>query len=326
MVKWQAIGPLSIMLLGENLFHDNISVCRYELDELEKLLGKDQDYWSSVNFSLSYKNGYWLKLDFEVNSGERPWEKAVAQVSLFLQALGLFKSTLSVLAVGGLYVKRMEEAGGASGHFGWENTIVGRKHYFLKKEEYDDFINLLSKYERFWHDNKITDQTSKQLKRINLARHYFLRNYQTKSLVDRHISLSVALEALYGEGQSELQYRYSNRAALLLGDDIKIRKTVYSNVLRAYKKRSSILHGGISWILEPKEILSYTEIIRQTILRCISLYTQDYLNIGKTLDECTLDPEKHSRLLKDAKTLFGSSSKYKEPQESPSRRSWAIRN
>lgn len=321
MVRWQAIGPLSITLEGENLFHDNISVSRYESDELEKLLGKDLDYWSPVNFSLAYKSGYWLKIDLEVNPGEKAWEKAVAHTSLFLQALGLFKSTLSVLRLGGLYVKG--ETGG--GNFGWENTIVGMKHYFLGREEYDDFVDLLAGYKRFWHENRITDQTSKQLRRINWARHYFLRNYQAKSLVDRHIFLSVALESLFGEGQRELRYRYSNRVALLLGDDVKRRKTVCSSVLRAYKNRSAILHGGMSWILEPKEVLSYSEIIRQTILRCISLYTKGYLDIGKMLDKCMHDPERHAELLKDAKALFGPFSEYREPQKSTSRRGWALR-
>jgi len=323
MVKWRAIGPMSILLQGENLFHDKISVCAYEENELKKLLGKDQDYWSSVNFSLSYKIGYWLKLDLEVNPDENAWKKAVAQTSLFLQTLGLFKSTLSILTVGGLLVKRIENGGG---QFGWENTVVGRKHYFLRKEEYDDLINLLATYEKFWQENRVTGQSNKQLKRINGARYYFLKNYQTKDLVDRHIFLSVALEALYGEGQHELMYRYSNRAALLLGDDANRRRAVYSAVKRAYQKRSDILHGRTSWILEPKEVLSYTEIIRQTILRCISLYTQGYLNIGKILDECMHNPEKHAKLLKDAKELFGPTSEYKEPQKSRSRRGWAIRD
>lgn len=326
MVKWQAMGPLSVILLGENLLHGNISVRRYESNELEKLLGKDQDYWSKVNFSLRYKNGYWMKLDLEVNSDEKAWEKAVAQASRFLEALGLFKSILSLLAVGGLYVKRMEKGDGLTGHYGWENTIIGRKYYPLKKEEYDDFVDLLTKYKRFWHDNKVTNKSSRQLMRINLARGFFLRTFQTVNLVDRHIFLSIALEALYGGGQGELTYRYSNRAALLLGDDAKRRKAVYSCVKRAYRKRSDILHGRMGWVLEPKETLSYSEIIRQTILRCISLYTKGYLNIGKALDECMHDPQKHLQLLKDAKALFGPLSGYREPQESPSTRSWAIRN
>jgi hypothetical protein len=326
MVKWQAIGPLSILLQYENLFHENISVCKYESDEVEKLIGKDQDYWSKVNFSLRYKNGYWLKLDLDVESNERAWEKAVAQVRLFLEALALFKSTLSLLAVGGLYVKRIGEGDGPTGHFGWDNTIIGRKYYPLKKTEYDDFVDLLTKYKRFWHDNKVTDQARKQLRRINIARYYFLKNFQTIDLVERYIFLSVALEALYGEGQNELRYRYSNRAALLLGDDVERRKAVFNDVQKAYKKRSKILHGGTGWIIEPKEVSGYNEIIRQSILRCISLYTQGYLNMGKTLDECMHDPEKHVELLKDAKALFGSLSGYRELQESPSIRSWAIRN
>jgi len=220
---------------------------------------------------------------------------------------------------------RLERGPGSSGHFGWENTIIGKPHYPLKTAEYDRFADLLTKYKDFWLNNKITDQPNKQLKRINLARFFFAQNYQTKELVERYIFLSIALEALLGEGQDELKYRYSNRAALLLGDDTKRRKTVYHDVQKAYKKRSAILHGGVGWSIEPKEVLTYAEIIRQIILRCISLYTRNHRRIGKALDECMHDPEKHAKLLKDATVLFGTSSEHKEPGKSASSRGWAVR-
>lgn len=326
MVRWQATGPTSVRLEGRSFSHDNITISRYDKDQLNKLLKGDQEYWSPLYLSLYGEADYWLKLDFEVNPDEKPWNKAVDQVRLFLEALGLFKSMLSLLTVGGLRVKKIEEGPGPSGYFGMENTIIGKPRYFLKVTEYDVFIDLLTKYRKFWHSNKTNKRLSKQLKRLNLARYFFNENFQTTNLIERHIFLSVALEALYGEGQHELKYRYSNRAALLLSDDdIKRRKTVNRDVGRAYNKRSDILHGGISWVVEPKEVLIYNEIIRQTILRCMSLYTRGYRNIGKALDECMHDPDKHAKLLKDAKALFGPLSEYKEPGESARSRGWAIR-
>jgi hypothetical protein len=80
MVRWQAIGPISVRLEERSFSHDNISICRYDEEQLDKLLKDDKDYWSRVNFSLSYKSSHWLKLDFNVNTGEEPWKKAVGEV------------------------------------------------------------------------------------------------------------------------------------------------------------------------------------------------------------------------------------------------------
>ena len=325
MVRWQAIGPISVRLEDEGLSHDNISVYRYDKDQLDKLLKEDKDYWSRVSFSLQYKSGYWLKLDFEVRSGEEPWRKAVNQVRLLLETLGLFKSSLGLLTIAGLYIKKIGEGSGVSGHFGWEIPTVGKPHYLLKKTEYDDFIDLLTKYKGFVHNDRIPNQSSKQLKRINLARGFFARYLQTFDLVERHIFLSVALEALVGEGQHELKYRYSNRAALLLGDDIKRRTDVYGDIQKAYNTRSDILHGRVKWTVKPEEVLVYNEIIRQMILRSISLYMRGYQNVSKALDKCMHDSKKHAKLLKDAKAHFGKTSEYKEPEEFARSRGWAVR-
>ena len=325
MATWRALGPLSILLQRENLICDDIAVRKYEADELEKLLGDDKDYWSHVNFSLRYKQGYWLVLDLEVDSGEDAWNKAVAEVRLFLEALGLFKSTLGILALGGLRVAQMVEGKRVGGNFGWEQTIKGTRYYALKSAEHEDFRNLLTKYRKFWFDNRISVGSSNQLKRINLARIFFLKSYQTKRLDERHIFLSVSLEALYGGLRQELKYRYSNRAALLLGDDVERRETVYSEVQQAYDTRSDILHGRTNWIVEARRILTYSEIIRQTILRSISLHMRGYQNIGEALDECLHNSEKHARLLRDSKEVFGSLSNYKEPEELTIRRGWSIR-
>jgi hypothetical protein len=326
MVKWQALGPISVVLETRSFSHDNITLCKYNTEQLDELLKEDKDYWSKVYFSLRYAGGYWLNLDLEVDQNEKSWTKALERINLFLQALGLFKSTKSLLAIGGLRLKRIEKGSGTSGHFGAEKTIIGKPKYLLRKSEYDSFIDLLTRYRKFFNRYTISPKSNKQLLRINSARNFYFVNLQTMNLVERYIFLSIALEALYGEGQQELKYRYSNRSALLLGDDIKRRKDVYYDVQNAYKKRSDILHGRVSWRIKPKEVFTYNEIIRQSILRCISLYTQGYRNIGKALDECMHDPDKQARLLEDARAFFGSHSKYKETEESARLSVWSIRN
>lgn len=325
MNKWEAFGPVSINLGSQCLSHGDFSIFRYDEHQLNEFLKDDYEYWSPVSLSISYKSAYWVRLIFERQSGVEPWNTAINGVKLHLEACGLFKSALCVLALAGLRVRTIERAHGQGGHFGWENTIMGRPYYFLKSSEYEDFLELLNRYEGFWGVNKVVANSSEQLKRINLARYYFAKNFQTIDLIERYVFLSIALEALYGGGQGELKYRYANRAALLLGDDAEKSEATSKFLQDAYDKRSDILHGRTSWKIEPSEVLVYTEIIRQSILRQISLYTKSYSNICKELDDCIFNPTKHARLLDDARALFGNASDYKGPAESYKHHGLAIR-
>lgn len=315
MIKIQALGPISVNLESSGFSHGNVVIRRYDKDELDKILLRDSEYWSPVRLSLSHNSGCWLKLDFDASADENSWEKAVKETGIVLEAFSLFKSTLSMIVIAGLRVKKIEKGLALGGYFGLENTIMG-KRYFLSNAEYDSFNDLLTKYENFWHTNNVTPSSSEQLKRISLARRYFMKSFETINIVDRYIFLSIALEALYGEAEQELTYRYSNRAALLLGDSNQRRKTVYEDTKDAYKLRSSIMHGGTKWKIDGLKVWKFTEIIRETILRSISLFTKGYTNIGNTLDNCMHDPNEHAKLLEDAKTLFGRSSEYKELEDS----------
>ena len=309
------MGPISVNLESDEFSHGSIVIKRYSKNELDNLLGDDLEYWSPVSLSLSHYLGYWLKLDVDVSDSEDPWRKVVAEVQGILEALGLFKTTLSMLSVAGLLVKKLGEERRVGDFFGLENTIIGRP-YFLSLAEYDDFSKLLTEYRNFWSDHKVASGSNEQIERINLAKNCFVASYQKISLVDRYILLSIALEALYGEAEQELAYRYSNRAALLLGDDADRRKKAYQDTKNAYRLRSSILHGGIKWKIHPINVWKLTEIIRETILRSISLFNQGYTNIGSTLDDCMHELDEQQQLLEDARKLFGKISEYKETEES----------
>jgi hypothetical protein len=314
MTKWQAIGPISVNLESNELTVDNVGIRRFSKDELCNLLGDDLEYWSPVSLELSHYVGFWLKMDIDVNDNENSWEKPVTEVQLVLEALGLFKTTLSMISMAGLCVKKLEEEPPAGGSFGLENTIWGTP-YWLSTAEYNDFSKLLTEYRNFWGTHKVDSKSSEQLKRINLAKNCFVASYQRPSPADRYILLSIALEALYGEAEQELAYRYSNRAALLLGDNADRRKEACKDAKSAYRLRSSIVHGGVDWIIYPINVWKLAEIIRETILRCISLFNQGYANIGSTLDDCIHEIDKQRQLLEDSKRLFGKVSEYKEPEE-----------
>ena len=145
MVRYRAIGPISIGLGGGNLPHNNIIIATYDQEQFNEMLTEqNRDYWSKAEMDF-YRKSSWIKMDFEVNTNEKAWEKAVRLITQMLQAFGLFKSTLSLLSIGGLRVLKLdEESSGPRGYFGWEHTILDKQYYFLRMEEYLSFIDFLS--------------------------------------------------------------------------------------------------------------------------------------------------------------------------------------
>jgi len=315
--RWKALGPLNVNLTGGGFSLDNIKIFRFDDEEFRIIFNKiDKGYWSPIFLSSAGKSLCWITLDFEVNSGVNPWEKAVNHLYLFLQSLGLFKSTLSLLMVGGLLVRQLDEVNSfPSEFFGLESSIYLGPRYVLWNEEYNDFLEFLNKYKYFRSNYEENKSSEKQLKRIYGAIRFYTRSFQSVSPVPRFINLCISLECLFGEGQHELKYRYSNRVAMLLGDNIERRKSVYNNIRKLYDKRSKILHGRTKWSISPKEVLTLNEIIRQSILRCISLYIKKYKKITQSLDDCLHDPNKHKELLKDSRFYFGKQSDFKIPKE-----------
>jgi hypothetical protein len=321
--KWEALAPIPVSLENETLSCEDITVTRYDENELNNLLEDDKDYWPHVNFDLDYKSGYWLKFEIDAESSQDAWTRSIEKTILFLETLELYKTTYCILVPAGLLVKGLDR--GLNAHFGWENTIVGKPRYSLQEEEYHNLTKFFVVYKKFWSENKVNLRSSEYLKRMNWAKYYLRKAYETINLNERYIFLSIALEALCGEGEAELRYRYANRAALLLGDDEARRKSVNKFILKGYDTRSKIIHGGVKWRIELDEVLCYTETIRQMIVRCISLYSKGCHRFGKTLDECLHDSAKHAELLNKSKSLFGDISEFKSPEKGIARRAWKIR-
>ncbi len=314
-VKWVAMGPISVALGGEDLVYDSLRINRIELPFHGPLLKEiDLDHWPKADLmSLSLEGLSWIELYFDADPREDVWWKGLQKVIRILQAFGLYKTSPARLTVGGLMVKTLGEERERSS-FGHPDTIVGKPYYFLKEEEYSPFLDLLSRWEKFWQQNE--NFSNELLRRIELVLTFFTKCLESDSLVDQHIFLSIVLESLYGPSHSELEYRYANRAAILLGDDILARKRACDTVRLAYKKRSEILHGRFEGQISLQEVLNFQEIVRQSVLRYMSLYAPTSKeDIGKTLDDCLHSPEDHTSLLKNATKYFGSHSEHNEPQE-----------
>jgi len=99
---------------------------------------------------------------------------------------------------------------------------------------------------------------------------------------DRIIDQMIAFESLYLEDTQELTYKLALRAALLLTKRRNKRESIFSDMKKAYKYRSKIVHGDTRVSREKlREIIPKTEdYLRQSIQRFLSLLSQ-----GKTLGE-----------------------------------------
>ena len=90
-------------------------------------------------------------------------------------------------------------------------------------------------------------------KKFNLNQHKFLEvaikrlnySYDRSKAEDKVIDSFVALEAMFltGSEKSELSYRLSVRIATFLGNSSEDKNHIFSDIRKAYKTRSDIVHG-----------------------------------------------------------------------------------
>lgn len=123
------------------------------------------------------------------------------------------------------------------------------------------------------------------------------------------IQLFIALEALFLREKDELQYRLSNRVAMLLGETPQRRKHIQESLRELYKLRSTIVHGaeklGIPWTERPalpllEDLFEYT---RLSILYFIALAEYEKKDIIDVLDNI-FDDRDIGMLREKAKSFY----------------------
>lgn len=306
MPTYRLLAPISVRLSTNQMTSNFVELRRYSKEELDSLLGDSNCYWAPIHLK-EFTDDFWLVMETEKETVGEAYEWAILHAIRFLEALSLFKTMFCYLQPAGVLVKAIQ---GFGENFGWENTLR-EPYYFLEESEYNCFSDFLTQYDNFWETQKEAAKTNKDLKRISWAKYYLRKSYETENLNERMIFLTIALEAILGGG-TELRYRYSNRTAVLLGDDEEKRKKYFQIIWKAYDTRSKIVHGDINWQVSRQEILEYTETIRQMVLRSISLYSNGIPDPSKLLDESLHDTNKQQELLMKARALFGPLSDYKQ--------------
>jgi len=116
-----------------------------------------------------------------------------------------------------------------------ETHIRYEKNNFKKKD--------IKIFKIFWE--KYND-SAKNNPWLDLAGRRLLRMFYKMRIEDRFVDIMIIFEMLFlPEGNAELKYRLSVRAALLLGKNYKEKKYIFELFKLSYDIRSSIVHDGL---------------------------------------------------------------------------------
>ncbi|MFC2013360.1 hypothetical protein ACFLU8_00485 [Chloroflexota bacterium] len=162
----------------------------------------------------------------------------------------------------------------------FENVAIGNK-CIIEEDDFDE-LRIIVKYMINQGDSRYTVAT----RRLSLG-------MERRNLLDRIIDYMIGLEAMYlPDGNEELSFRLSLRAALLLYSDPVDRKQTYYFLRKMYKMRSNIVHGN-KYALDKDEINKLEEILRISIKLWIkdnqNFSINGFSNSGKLKSEGKLD-------------------------------------
>jgi len=126
--------------------------------------------------------------------------------------------------------------------------------YTLESSEIPDL-------QRFLRDTKLPFKRSY----LQLALENFDLSYQITKINLAFLSLMISLEALFNPGDTELTYRISRNAAVLLGEGKEDSKKIFADMKALYKKRSEFVHTGKSSIIKIVDMLKVRDYVRKSI-------------------------------------------------------------
>ena len=162
----------------------------------------------------------------------------------------------------------------------FDNVAIGDK-CIIEEDDFDE-LRVIVEYMINQGDSRFTVA----------ARRLFL-GMERRLLLDRIIDYMIGLEAMYlPDGNEELSFRLSLRAALLLYSDPLERKEIYNFLRKMYKVRSNIVHGN-KYTLNKDEINKLEEILRMSLKLWIrdnqNFSINKFSNSGKLKSEGKLD-------------------------------------
>jgi hypothetical protein len=114
-------------------------------------------------------------------------------------------------------------------------------------------------------------------KKLQIAFESFELSYENHSEAMNFLSLMIAMEVMLNRGRDELKYTISRNAAVFLGETVEQSKHIFEEVNKLYKKRSDLVHRGVSNMITRDDLLKLRKYVRETI--------KEIYKVGKTEKE-----------------------------------------
>lgn len=278
-------------------FNKNELVLGHEISirKAEKQISQEQEYLESKHnpYSFFTKSSYVIERNYRKKKiiGANTDIDAAKNVSELSETHDLFDlviNSLRILKSSAVYRDHRIKTEQITFHpFGstitrspvFENTVLGEECKIKKT----DVALLCEIFDFLCNENDSRFKVA--LRRLSLG-------IERKNLEDKLIDYMIGLEALYlPDGNAELSFRLSVRAAFLLSSKIK-RKNTYNFLRKIYDIRSSIVHGN-KYELNIEDIKELEELLRKSVILWIkdknNFSITEKTNSGKVKHEGKLD-------------------------------------
>lgn len=280
-IVYENITPLCgfTMECSELLLSENISIVRLTDDEILDIfnLGIKLGHDLGVHNLIDTIHDFAIKVSYKLPKiiGERPLtlEKNDFFTDKYEQAI---INACRIYKNGALYpittLRKSKNFLVSGVSYKFETPVKPFIHnpYKLLNSEIDDFKS-------FWNENESNLLTKKDLS-VGLDR--FSQSTIRDNSEDRIIDLMIASEAFFlTDGNSELQYKFAQRAAMYLGKNSEQKKSIFEFMKKIYEVRSKIVHGNTPKLPKKSDGSIYAtlgdvcddleEYLRQTIKKII---------------------------------------------------------
>jgi hypothetical protein len=125
----------------------------------------------------------------------------------------------------------------------------------------------------------LANKTGSLRQAIYRAADYYEASHRRLDVVERLITLAIALEALFSPSDGELSFRISQSAAQFIGKDAPERKAIFKDLREMYGRRSEIVHGTYSLndyeqgtLVTAEEVDRWASYVRRALVGFLALY------------------------------------------------------
>lgn len=223
---------------------DKIYLKKFEEADLNLFNPSLVSFGHGIDYSLfSCKTVIETEEKIKKKEGFRIGVDTISNINRIITSLSVYKK--STIQIGSFFSKSKNFWSMFSGiHFSSlpNETHISYDKSILDKKDINSFL-------MFW--KKYNDSIKRNLW-LDLAQRRLLRMFYKVRIEDRFVDIMIIFEILFlPEGNDELKYRLSVRAALLLGKNYEEKKDIYKLFKLSYDIRSSIVHTGS--VSPPKE-------------------------------------------------------------------------